>query len=76
MTPTEEAQIKQHVRAIAEIFYRNTPAEKMWAKRCCKQFALEDIEQTVREHLLKSVGPDVAFFLSKREPKRTEEKSE
>ncbi len=68
MTPTEEAQVKQHVREIAEIFYRNTPPEQL--------ITLEDIEQAVRGHLLESVGPDLALFLSKREPKLTEEKSE
>lgn len=68
MTPTEEAQIKQHVRAIAEIFYRNTSPEQL--------ITLEDIEQAVRRHLLESVGPDVALFLSKREPKVTQEKND
>ena len=68
MTPSEEAQVKQHVKEIAEIFYRNTPPKQL--------ITLEDIEQAVREHLLESVGPDVALFLSKREPKLTQEKRE
>ena len=68
MTPTEEAQVKQHVREIAEIFYRNTPPEQL--------ITLENISQAVRGHLLESVEPDLALFLSKREPKLTEEKSE
>jgi hypothetical protein len=68
MTPQEKDQVQEYVRELAKIFYRNTPSEK------CQ--SLEEIEQAVRGHLLESVGPDIALFLSNREPKPSEEKSE
>jgi len=52
MTPSEKARVQE----LSEILYRNTPPER------CQ--SLEGIEQSVREHLLESIGPDMAFFLS------------
>ena len=54
MTPSESARVKECVREIAEILYRNTAPEKSQT--------LESIEETVREHLLETVGPEMAFF--------------
>ena len=68
MNPSESTRVKECVREIAEILYRNTPAEK------CQ--TLEDIEKSVREHLLESVGPEMAFFLSSRGLRPDKEKSE
>lgn len=54
MTPSEKIRVQECVRELADIFYRNTPSDK------CQ--TLEEIEQVVREHLLESVGLDLAFF--------------
>ena len=68
MTPSEKARVQECVRELSEILYRNTPSEE------CQ--SLEDIEKAVREHLLESVGPEMAFFLSNNRLKPTEAKSE
>ena len=64
MTPSEKIRVQECVRELAGIFYRNTSPDK------CQTF--EEIEQVVREHLLESVGLDLALFLSKKNqnPKR------
>jgi hypothetical protein len=54
MTPSEKARVRECVKELSEILYRNTPSDK------CQSF--EDIEESVREHLLESVGPNMAFF--------------
>lgn len=68
MTPSEKASVQDCVKKLSEIFYRNTPSDK------CQSF--EDIEKAVRKHLLESVGPEMAFFLSNKRLKQTLEKSE
>ena len=55
MTPSEKARVKECVQELSEILYRNTPSNK------CQ--SLEEIEKAVREHLLESVGPEMAFVL-------------
>ncbi len=54
MTPSEQARVQECVQELSEILYRNTPSDK------CQR--LEDIEKSVREHLLESVGPKMAFL--------------
>ena len=56
MTPEEQQAIKTHADAIAAILYRNTDEEKLQS--------LAGIEQAVRQHMLKSVSPQVGIFLS------------
>ena len=68
MTPSEKIRVQECVRELAGIFYRNTSPDK------CQTF--EEIEQVVREHLLESVGTDLALFLSNKKPKPKKEKSE
>lgn len=68
MNPSESSRVQECVRELAEIFYRNTSSDK------CQ--SLEDIEQVVREHLLESVGPDLALFLSNKKLKPKSAKSE
>lgn len=68
MTSSEEARVRECARQLAGIFYRNTPSDK------CQTF--EDIEQVVREHLLESIEPDLALFLSNKKLKPTLAKSE
>lgn len=68
MTPSEKVRVQECVQELSEILYRNTPSDK------CQSF--EDIEKAVREHLLESVGPEMAFFLSNKKLKPILEKSE
>jgi hypothetical protein len=57
MTPEDKQTIKTHARAIAAILYQNTDSEKLQS--------IEDIELTVRDHVLESVSPEIGIFLSK-----------
>lgn len=57
MDSTKQAQIQAHVKALAALLYEETPSEEVQT--------LEGIERSVRSHLLKHVGPDMAIFLSK-----------
>lgn len=68
MTPSEKVRVRECVQELSEILYRNTSSDK------CQ--TLEGIEKAVREHLLESVGPEMAFFLSNKELKQISEKSE
>lgn len=68
MTPSERIRVQECVQQLSEILARNTPSNK------CQ--SLEDIEKVVREHLLESVGPDMAFFLFNKKLKPMSEKSE
>lgn len=68
MTPSEKTRVQECVKELSEILYRNTAPDK------CQ--TLEDIEQAVREHLLESVGPEMAFFLLNKRRKQTLERSE
>ena len=55
---SEKAQeLKTHLQAIAAILYEETPLEKL--------NTLEEIEQTVRQKVLKHVSPEIGIFLFK-----------
>lgn len=54
MNPSEKAHVQECVKELSKILYRNTAPDK------CQ--TLEGIEKVVREHLLESVGPEMAFF--------------
>ena len=51
MTPEEQATVKEHLRQVAEILYKNTPSAELTR--------FETIELTVREHLMETVGPEI-----------------
>lgn len=58
MTPQEQERLKACISEIAQILYRNTPAEKITT--------LEDIEKAVRQQMMEQVSPKIALFLSKK----------
>lgn len=58
MDSEKQAQLQAHVRAIASLLYEETDPEQVKT--------LEGIEETVRDHLLEYVGPEIGGFLSKR----------
>jgi hypothetical protein len=57
MTPEKAKALKAHIQAIAAILYEETPPEKL--------NTLEEIEQTVRQKVLKHVSPEIGVFLFK-----------
>lgn len=57
MTPEQQQVLQEHIRAIAQILYEDTPAEQLTT--------LGSIEQAVREQMLEHVMPEVGIFLSK-----------
>ena len=57
MNPENTVALKAHLKAIAAILYEETPQEKL--------NTLEEIEQTVRQKVLKHVSPEIGVFLSK-----------
>ena len=54
MTPSDQQQLKAHLKAVAEIFYRNTDPTEL------KSF--ESIEKSVRQTMLSEVGPELGSF--------------
>ena len=57
MTPEKAKELKTYVQAIATILYEETPQETL--------NTLEEIEQTVRQKVLKHVSPEIGVFLFK-----------
>ncbi len=66
MTPIDSERLEACLQEVAEILYRNTPAQKMTN--------FESLEKTVRTQMLEQVSPKIAFFLSNklREQKKVE----
>jgi hypothetical protein len=60
MTPEKAKELKAYVQAIAAILYEETPQETLKT--------LEEIEQTIRQKVLKHVSPEIGVFLSKPSP--------
>ena len=58
MTPEKVKELKAYLQAIAAILYEETPQELL--------NTLEEIEQTVRQKVLKYVSPEIGVFLSQR----------
>ena len=56
MTPQEAEQVQVHIRALAAILYKDTPASELTN--------LETIEKSVRRQVLEHVSPHIALFLS------------
>ncbi len=63
MTPEDKKQLEVHIKEIAKILYKNTPADKIET--------FEGIEHSVREQVLEHVSPKIAFFLSKKRQEPT-----
>ncbi len=60
MTPEEQATIKENLRQAAEILYKNTSSRELTS--------FETIELSVREHLQKTVAPEISnFFIAQQE---------
>jgi Trp operon repressor len=68
MTPEEQAIVKDRLREVAEILYKNTVPEEL------KTF--ETIELSVREHLLETVAPEIGNFFSAQQGETKQEEKE
>jgi hypothetical protein len=56
MTPEKEQELQAHVEKIAAILYEDTAPEQLRT--------LEDIETSVRKHVLERISPEIGIFLS------------
>ena len=54
MTPSDQQQLKAHLKAAASILYRNTDPIEL------KSF--ESIENSLRQKMLEEVGPELGSF--------------
>jgi hypothetical protein len=54
MIPSDQQQLKAHLKAVAEILYRNTDPTQL------KSF--ESIEKSRRQKMLEEVGPELGSF--------------
>lgn len=68
MTPEDEQQLKAHLKAAAEILYKNTAPSEL------KSF--ESIEKSLRNQILKEVGPELASFFFQKSQELKQEESE
>lgn len=68
MNPSQEKALKEHIQAIAKIFYEQTSPEQLKD--------LEAIEATVRQQVTQYVSPELGIFLSKKRQEQTLEESE
>lgn len=66
MDASKAAQIKAHARAIAELLYEETEHANPQQLE-----TFEGIEQAVRSHLLKRVGPEIGEFFVKAQASAT-----
>jgi hypothetical protein len=57
MSPEKAKELKAYLQAIAAILYEETLPEELTS--------LEEIEQAVRQKVLKHVSPEIGIFLSK-----------
>ena len=68
MTPEEQTIVKEKLGEVAEILYKNTPAEKL--------STFETVELSVREHLLETLAPEVGNFFSNQQEETKQEENE
>jgi hypothetical protein len=62
MTPEDKQALEFHLQEIAQILYKNTPADKL------KDF--ESTELEVREQLLSEVSPKIGEFFLRKEKRQ------
>ena len=65
MTPDEQGRLQAYTAESAKFLYRNTPPEALES--------LETIEGHLRKQWIEMVGPQVAFFLSKKPREQTKD---
>ena len=68
MNSKDRKKIDTCLQELAEILYRNTPAEEL--------ADFEGIEKAVRNHMLETVGPNIGFFYQNHNRHSTRERTE
>lgn len=68
MTPEDQAQLQHSIDTIAQILYRNTPAEQLQT--------LEGIEQAIRQQTQEWVLPQLGVFLLQQRLQQLKDTSE
>ena len=68
MTPEEQATVKENLRQVAEILYKNTSSAELTS--------FETIELSVREHLQETVAPEISNFFSTQQEENLREEKE
>lgn len=68
MTPEEQAKLKEHLRQVAEILYKETPSDKL--------ARFETIELSIREHIQETVAPEIGNFFSIQQEEIVQEQRE
>ena len=69
MIPEEQATIKEHLKQVAKILYKNTSSTELTS--------FETIELIIREHLQETVGPEISnFFITQQAETLPEEKEQ
>ena len=68
MTPSDQQQLKAHLKAVAKILYRNTEPTDL------KSF--ESIEKSVRQKMLSEVDPEIGNFFFQQYQEFKQEKPE
>lgn len=68
MTPEDQQRLKAHLKGVAEILYRNTDATEL--------LNFESIEKSLRQKMLKEVGPELGKFFFQQYQEFKQEDSE
>ncbi len=68
MTPEDQQRLKAHLKGVAEILYRNTDATEL--------LNFESIEKSLRQKMLKEVGPELGKFFFQQYQELKQEDSE
>jgi hypothetical protein len=68
MTPEDQKRLKAHLKEVAEILYRNTDSSEL--------SNFESIENSLRQKMLKEVGPELGRFFFQKYQELKQEDSE
>ena len=68
MTPENRQQLKAHLKEVAEIIYRNTDPKEL--------SSFESIEKSLRQKILKEVGPELGSFFFQQYQELKQEEAE
>jgi len=68
MTPEDHQRLKAHLKGVAEILYRNTDSTEL--------SHFESIEKSLRQKILKEVGPELGRFFFQQYQELKQEDSE
>ena len=68
MTPEDQKRLKAHLKGVAEILYRNTDSTEL--------SKFESIEKSLRQKMLKEVGPELGRFFFQQYQELKQEDSE